>query len=295
MINNQGQVRVDCSSKAKNAQFTTLLLLLVIATLFGCEREIDFDYPAADAKVVFDGQISNEGVFVRISHTRPMSDPAKSVFVGNAKVWITADDGTEEQLYYDDRQQSYLSPTGLVGTPGITYQMRALVDGREYEATTTMQPSAAVDTTFFRWIEAFNERLYFVCVKGKDPRPDERNYYLCRLMRGDEVFRWNPRSGRSSVDGIFEYDIPCSTESEIDDGVDDYGMIPLQDGDSLRLEVMTIDRNSWDYFQSLMISERTTANAITNIRGGAHGIFMAANITRPDTLVFDRNTLLKEE
>ena len=36
-------------------------------------------------------------------------------------------------------------------------------------------------------------------------------------------------------------------------------------------------------------------NPLTNIRGGAQGIFMAAYITRPDTLVFNRAELTETE
>ena len=280
--------RIICGSRPLRVIRCPLLLILSAIFVVSCEREIGFDYPTSEAKIVFNGEISNEGVFVRISRTRPMSDSTKNHFIRTAQVWISSDDGTEEQLYYDENQQRYLSSTGLVGIPGHTYTMRALVDEHTYEASSTMQPPAPVDTVFFRWIDALNERIYFVCVRGHDPRPNERNYYLCRLMRGNELFRWNPRSGRSSIDGIFEYDVVCSSESEIDKGIDEYGGIPLMDGDTIRTELITIDRACWDFYQSLMISERTTANAITNVRGGALGIFMAANITRPDTLVFKR-------
>jgi len=78
-------------------------------------------------------------------------------------------------------------------------------------------------------------------------------------------------------------------------GVDDDGKAPLMDGDTLRMELMTIDRDCWRYFQSLAASDRTTTNPLTNISGDGLGIFMAANITRPDTLVFDKETLLKKE
>lgn len=271
----------------------TLLLALALSALVSCEREIEVDYPYADAKVVFDGQVSNESVFVRVSHTRPMADSTKNHYIDNAQVWIACDDGSEEQLYYDEQQQSYLSPTGMVGTSGHTYQMRAVVDGRQYEAQATMPPPAPIDTIFFRWVEVLHHtRIFFVCVRGRDALPGKRNYYLCRLMRGTELFRWNPRSGRSNINGTFEYDIICSSESEMETGFDDNGKTPLADGDTLNMELMTIDYECWRYFQSLMASNSTTTNPVTNIRGGGLGVFMATNITRPDTLVFNKETLL---
>ena len=278
----------------KLIHFKYLLFISVFLGLCSCEHEIDFDFPDYEKIVIFDGHITNEEVSISICHTQSMVDGMKDQTIRNAEVWIASDEGTEEKLVYDELGKFYRSSTGMVGKPGHTYQMRALIDGRNYEATSTMQPPAPVDTIFFRYARLLNDRLFFVCVKGKDPIPGERNYYLCKLMRGDEIFRWNPRSGRSNVNGAFEYDIVCSSESEMDEGIDDDGNIPLMDGDTLRLELMTIDRACSDYYQSLLISERTTANPITNISGGAQGVFMAASVVRPDTLVFNKKEVLKK-
>lgn len=272
-----------------------LFFACCLMALSACEHEIDFDYLTSEPMVVFDGRISNEGVFVRISEMRQMSDSTKHHVVSDAQVWIASDDGSEEQLYYDARQECFLSSTGLTGTPGQTYTMRATVNGQRYEASSTMLAPTPVDTIFFRYVDVLNQRIYFVCIKGRDPLPDDRNYYLHRLWRGDELFRWNPRSGRSSVDGVFEYDIVCSSEKDIENGIDDDGKIPLRDGDVINAEVMSIGRSEWEYFHSLLYGAATMSNPLTNIRGGAQGIFMAANITRPDTIVFNRAELVVTE
>ena len=265
-----------------------MLAMCCLMAFFSCEHEISFDYPVSEKKVFFEGQVSNEGVFVRISETRPMTDSAKSLSISDAQVWIASDDGMEEQLYFDSRQQCFLSPSGLVGTEGSTYTMRAVVDGRQYEATSTMPPPAVVDSVFFRWVDVLQERIYFFCIMGIDAIPDSRNYYLCRLWREGELFRWNPRSGRTSVNGAYEYDIICNSEKEIKDGVDEEGLIPLREGDIIHAEIISYERDCWEFFQSLFYGQSTTANPITNIKGGAQGIFMAANITRPEPVVFHR-------
>ena len=263
-------------------------LLCCLLALTACEHEIDFDYPTSEPMIVFDGRISNEDVFVRISETRQMTDSTHHHIVRDAQVWIATDDGPEEQLVYNPQEGCFLSSTGLKGTPGHTYFMRASVNGHEYQASSTMTPPTPVDTVFFRYVDVLKQRIYFLCITGRDPLPNDRNYYLLRLWRGDELFRWNPRSGRSSVNNVYEYDVVCSSEKDIKKGIDDDGKIPLRDGDVISVEVMSIDRNSWEYFQSLLYGQSTMANPITNIRGGAQGVFMAANITRPDAIVFNR-------
>lgn len=265
-----------------------VFFFICFIALFSCEREISFDYPPAETKVVFDGMISNEGVSVRISHTRPIGDKQQSQPVSTAQVWIVSDDGDEEQLVYDEKKESYISTSGLIGIPGHQYQMKAVVDGQQYEATSTMQEAATIDTVYFRSVKLLQERLYLYYVKGSTPQKDERTFHFCKLMRDDKVFRWNPRSGRGIVDGTFEYDIICSTESDMEKGVDADGLVPLMEGDTIRMELLTIDRASWDYYQLLMVTDLMTANPPTNIKGGAMGIFMAAGITRPDTIVFEK-------
>ena len=69
----------------------------------------------------------------------------------------------------------------------------------------------------------------------------------------------------------------------------------MRDGDVINAEVMSIGRNEWEYFHSLLYGETTMNTPLTNIRGGAQGIFMAAYITRPDTLVFNRAELTETE
>lgn len=274
-----------------NGKWSILALCCGIMALASCEHEIDFDFPTAEAQVVFEGCISNEGVSVRISHTRSMGDSVSQQAVPGAQVWIADDEGNEEQLYYDGQEHSYLSHTGLTGVAGHTYSMRAIVDGRHYEASSTMMPPTPIDSIGFRWIDVLNERIYFLYLKGRDPVPDARNYLLLRLYRDGEVFRWNTHSGRSSVEGKFEYDVVCATEKGMKEERDDYGKIPLRDGDILRTEVLSIDRPAWEFYQSLLYGQTVMTNAISNIRGGAQGVFMATSITRPDTLVFDRATL----
>ncbi len=276
----------------KTTRYHLLLILLGIVGLASCEHEISFDYPPADTMVVFDGVISNEGVNIRISHTRAIGEKELSQPVSNAQVWIVTDDGKEEQLAYDEQKGAYTSVAGLVGIPGHKYQMKAILDGHHYEASSTMQEAVTIDTVFFRSVKLLSERMFLYCVKGLDPRQDSRLYYLCKLMRGDKVFRWNPRSGRSVIDGVFEYDIICSSERDMDKGIDDDGKVPLMEGDTIRMELLTIDRESWDFYQSLMASELTTANPLSNVKGGAMGVFVAAGITRPDTIIFEKSKAL---
>ena len=79
----------------KKSSFLNSMFLVLgcLVGLMSCEHEIDFDYPKSETMVVFDGQISNEGVFVRISRTRPIGDNQKGQPINTAQVFIISDDG----------------------------------------------------------------------------------------------------------------------------------------------------------------------------------------------------------
>ena len=47
-----------------------LFFACCLMALSACEHEIDFDYLTSEPKIIFDGRISNEGVFVRIKRDR---------------------------------------------------------------------------------------------------------------------------------------------------------------------------------------------------------------------------------
>ena len=272
-----------------------MMMLMMLVVLTSCEHEIDFDYPEADVQIVIDGQISNEGVVVRITRTRPMNDSTKNHFVDDAQVWISNDAGDREQLVYDERQHCYVSPNDMVGVPGHQYMMTATIDGHDYEATSMMMRPAPVDSVFYRWTELMNERMFFFSIKVIDPYPDERNYYWYKVMRADEVFRWNCRSDRGNINGFYEYDIFCSMEKDLNKDIDDDGEKPLHEGDELWLEMMTVDSAVFEYFQSLMTSNYTSANPISNIKGGALGFFAAVNITRSGPLKFNKEEVLAQD
>ncbi|MCR4852198.1 MAG: DUF4249 family protein [Prevotella sp.] len=268
---------------------TIHLAMLLLLALTSCEHEIDFTYLEGDAKVVIEGYVTNEGVSVRVGRTTSMTATETQPPISDAEIWIDCDDGTSEQLVYNSQYGAYFSTTGMVGQAGHTYHMRALVDGHTYEASSDMQQPAPIDTVFFRSIKVMEERLFLFSLKAKDPDADERNFFWYKLMRENKDYRWGCRSDRGGDYGWFEYDIACSTEKDLTKEVDDDNEEPLHEGDTLQLMLMTTDYDTYEYIQSLLTSERTTSNPITNIKGGALGVFTTASITRSEPLVFHKD------
>ena len=74
-------------------------------------------------------------------------------------------------------------------------------------------------------------------------------------------------------------------QTAIDDEEDNWEKI-LYDGDLIMLQLLTIDATAYEYFRTLISGQGGGANPKSNISGGCLGYFMAASISRADTVVF---------
>lgn len=277
------------------------LLLLTVS----CQKEIDLDYHEVDPVVCIEGRVTNEGIYVLITHTRSMDDSVKVRGIRGAVVTITADDGRTEQLEYDARSGYYRSPSDWKGVPQQTYHLNVLLDGQQYEAVSTMPMPAPVTSAKFVWQSVLKNRLLVLTVWATDPEPDVRNYYWYRVNRqsvdttarrkyGADPYRWNVFDDRGSMGGRIYRDIHCMMELEDDEepeDEDDYRRSLLFDGDTITFQLMTIDRPTFDYYQSLTVGQRMGANPRSNITGGCLGYFVAGCVTRSDTLYYRKESI----
>jgi hypothetical protein len=132
-----------------------------------------------------------------------------------------------------------------------------------------------------------------------DPEPDVRNFYWYRMERhsvnadarrkqGNDPYRWNVFDDRGSRDGRIYRDIHCMMDVSEDEPDEDNLKSVLFEGDTITFQLMTIDRPTFDYYQSLSTGQRMGANPISNIKGGCQGYFVAGNVTRSDTLYYKK-------
>lgn len=242
-----------------------------------------------------EGRLTNENVFVRLTQSCPMDEAVSDSFtLRQAEMHIICDDGHVENLVYSDSIDCYVSPTGFVGTPGHTYTLAIELDSHHYEGHSTMPHLAPITETQFRWLDIKSARILHYDMQAIDPQPDTMNYYWYRMLRGQEVYRWNAVDDRGCPDGLFVRDIICMVEGMAREDNKQYHDRVLYEGDTIRLELMTIDQPTYDYLQSLLLSGQTTANPITNMKGGCHGFFTAASLTHAPMVIFRYEDVLTE-
>ena len=282
--------------------YTLLLLLLTLS----CQKEIELDYRDIEPVVSIEGRVTNEQVYVLITRTRSMNDSVKSRGIGGAVVTISSEDGTE-QLVYDVRDGYYRPASGMKGVPGRTYRLDVTLDGHQYAASSTMPRQAPIVSTQFIWQSLLDNGMLMYEMWASDPEPDVRNYYWYRVDRrakdpkvrqkqGTDAYRWSSFDDRGAINARIYRDIMCVNEEMMDgqDIEDDQLKSILFDGDTITLQLMTIDRAMFEYYQSLSVGQRMGANPISNISGGCLGYFAAGSVSHADTVIYNKNIILRK-
>jgi len=281
------------------------ILLLLLLTL-SCQKEIELDYRDIEPVVSIEGRVTNEQVYVLITRTRSMNDSVKGRGIGGAVVTISSEDGTE-LLVYDARDGYYRPASGMKGVPGRTYRLDVTLDGHQYSATSTMQSLAPIVSTAFIWQPLFDNGMLWLEMWATDPEPDVRNYYWYRVDRrakdpkvrqkqGTDAYRWSSFDDRGAINARIYRDIMCVNEEMMDgqDIEDDQLKSILFDGDTITLQLMTIDRAMFEYYQSVSVGQRMGANPISNISGGCLGYFAAGSVSHADTVIYNKNIILRK-
>ena len=271
-----------------------LLIIVCLAALASCKKEIDFDYRETAPLLVIEGRVTNEGMSVVITRSRSMLDSVKGRCLPGAVVTVTSE-SLSASLSYDAAANCYRS--AQAGVVGETYRLRVDFDGSRYEAASQMLPPAPVRSARFLWQPVMQERLLAYEVWADDPQPDVRNYYLYRMDRRSshphlknfsktEAYRWNVFDDRGCPPGQIYRDVMCMSERAAEEDKEENWKSILYEGDTITFRLMTIDRPVYDFFTSLRTGQSGGANPRTNINGGCQGYFAAMSITAADTVVY---------
>lgn len=274
-----------------------LYIALLLMAVCACQKEIDFDYHEVAPVVTIEGRVTNEDVYVLITRTRSMDDSVRSRGISGATVTVSTE-GHVEQLVYNPADGRYHSPSGMKGQAQQTYRMTVELDGRHYEAESTMPLPAPITSAKFVWYSVLDTKLLIYEIWADDPEPDVRGYYWYRMDRwavdpevrrkqAGDPYRWNAFDDRGSLGGRVYRDIHCMMEQTDDEAPDEDRLKSLLfDGDTITLQLMTIDRAVFDYYQSLSAGQSMGANPVSNIKGGCLGYFAAGSVTHADTIIY---------
>jgi hypothetical protein len=244
--------------------------IILLMGMTGCEKNVSLDLHTSAQQLVVDGKIESgqapvvvltrsQDLFTRIDTTI-----LKRLFVHGAKVTVTGGgvsvtlvevsvDTLQGNKYYYYTVDS-ADQRKLIGRPGGTYELHITVDGKDYDASTTI-PSGGfrLDSVWWLWgvkDEKPDTTEAFLMARIVDP-PALGNYARYFTKCNDEPFY----PGLSSV-ADDEITNGTTFDFQIDRGVDKNEKVDFNKygyfnrGDRVTLKFCNIDKDTYQFWQT---------------------------------------------
>ena len=246
-------------------------IMVMVVLLFSCERVIDIDLNEARPRIVIQANIHNLSgkCKVKITRTGNFFQPYSPNWVSGATVSLSSDKAN--YLFTEKTPGVYnINKTGRLG-PG-SYRLKVEVDGKLYEAVSVMPNPVQISYLGYEYSEKtyLSEAGYRVNFALADPE-NEKNYYRVRYSV----------SGKLQNDDNDYYLISDDLFNGKAVQMQLYGK-RFDKGDTVAVELMSIDKSTFDYFNMLLevisqnaIESAAPANPTSNFSNGALGYFSA--------------------
>ncbi|WP_285008465.1 DUF4249 domain-containing protein [Pedobacter faecalis] len=251
-------------------------LLLVAIAAAACEKVVDLDLDNAEPKIVIDASLNDnyQHHFVRVSRTYSFTEPNSFNGVAGAKVVLSIP-GQDVNLR-EVEKGVYRTPR-MRGMPGTGYTLNVTVDGVTYSSTSYMPEKVYLDSLSFKRLSFFGEENTYVAANFNDPANAQNNYRYLLTVK-DKVEEDDVSDDRFNNGNV----ISNVLYHELD---------KLKTGDTLEVELQSINRDVYKYFFSL---EQITggggppvspANPPSNFNNGALGVFNAHTSSRRNAVI----------
>lgn len=250
-------------SITKNLRANWLLLLVIFSA---CQKVVDINLNSKSEQIVVEGSITDQPGPYRVKLTKTVNFSETNIFppVSGAVVRISDDIGNSETL--TETTPGIYTGSSLHGTPGRTYTLAIISNGKNYSATSTMSFPVGIDTLTVE--KAFFGNTRFIGLQFQDTA-GIKNYY-----RFIEIINGVPNKSIFIIDDNFQDGKKIS-----------YTLFSREDsiktGDSATVLLQSIDKSVYEYFNMLdQLSNggggsSSPANPTSNINNGALGYFSA--------------------
>ncbi len=167
-----------------------LYIVIVVAVLAGCQKEIEVDIPNYQDKIVIEGIIENgQPAMVIVSKSVPYFSTIdldvlmNEVFIKDAVVTITSSTGETEQLSfaYNEDSPIYFAYMGerVIGEPGKSYDLRVEYDGKVYTSHTSIVQPFELDSVWLAFLNP-EDTMPTSRIQLSD-NPNTKDYYQFRI------------------------------------------------------------------------------------------------------------------
>jgi len=247
-----------------------IILSAIITVATACQKVINVDINNADKKIIIEGQVStntNIGSQVIISLSKNFSDDNTLNYLSGATVTIQENNGFADTL--KETSPGIYTNKNILAKLNSTYNLVVNINGKMYTATSTVPAKlVTLDTLTV-------DNFVFGGTVNKTVRPA----YLDPLGVVN-FYRFIQYKNEKQVKRVFAFD----------DNITDGRVVTrpfinpdgdLKTGDTVRMEMMCVDKNVYQFWYSLEQSadgqgnSATPTNPTSNINGGALGVFSA--------------------
>jgi Domain of unknown function (DUF4249) len=241
-----------------------LLTLFIVLTFFACKKVINVDLNNADPKLVIEGIIDDNN-FTQVSLTKSVKFSNSNNFPAVSGATVTIKDNLGTIYTLTEASAGKYKNAALLGTPGRTYTLTVLAEGKTYSSVSTMPMPVNLDTILTERVVFGTQATWSVAPAYYDP-PGFGNYYkFYKSINNKPVPTYWIWDDRFSNDVISTRPL-IQTDS----------IIKLND--SVQVEMQCIDKNIYRYFAALegtQSGNTVPANPDSNISGGCLGYFSA--------------------
>ena len=270
-----------------------ILCLLTMACCWSCQTEIEVELPDYHSKLVIEGTIENgQPAMVVLSRSIPFFSEIdiqyvmQNVLVRDAEIWVSSDDGEQEQLTFQLYPESpyymaFVSPT-LRGREQMGYTLTVIFHDTVYTAHTTIPSTFDLDSL---WIDTSYIQDEFGTQSGTlrcllTDNPAESNYYAFSVKIHNRLIS----------DHTWVYALPMAFDDQtfngqtfnfeiLRAGVSSF-LMPTMDNDEQRRAYysMTCHPGDTAYVRHSLIDHDTYRFMIT---GGTDAVFGSNPFTNP--------------
>ena len=264
-----------------------IIIGLSTLLLSSCQDVIDIDLRDADRKYVVEGSVVQgvDSVLVRVSRTTSFFETTGPEAITDASVVLTLPDGTERVL--DHVSDGYYKAMGIDAQPNATYRLTVSAGGETFTASSYMPEPVSIDSLTYQPVQNFfgpppaGPPKFNVFLNFQDPQ--SRNYYRAVYTRNGN------QQGNLGDIQLFDDELTNGNYIEIPIFNQEYKL-----GDTAHVALQTMDADAYTFLETFVSAASSDAgspfsaapdNPITNIEGGAVGVFVAYARTEAEVIV----------
>lgn len=243
-----------------------------------CEKVIDIKLNDSTPRIVIEGQISTDPGPYQVSVIETKNFSENNDFPGRSDAVVVVRDLTaSNQETFSYTTKGVYKSSAIRGVAGHAYLLTVTVGGNTYTATSTI-PAVQVKLKSLGTQRFSLDADKIFMVPGFTDPVGKGNYYRLRQWINDVPVKGSFVRNDDATDGR-TYDSPIYYDT--DDAV---GNPLIHNGDKITVELQSIDKGVYDYYRTLNTTidqnSSTPSNPLSNISGGALGVFNACNSSK---------------